>query len=178
MKGGYKTGARFGRMKHSAAIRPAETVDFDALVALSERTVLARYPPFLGAKAVRDYLASGAVESFFRDSLERCFVIEEDEVTAGVGAYKGAMVDLIMIDAERQGRGLGTVLLEHLENLLFEKSAELSLESFEHNEQANTFYRKRGWLTVDRYDDKEYGIPLIRMRKRRDDALVKDAGVA
>ena len=93
--GGYQTGARFGRMKHSAAIRPAEAVDFDALVALSERTIRARYPPFLGAKAVQDYLASGAVESFFQDSLKRCFIIEEEGVTAGVGAYKGVMVGSI-----------------------------------------------------------------------------------
>ena len=46
------------------------------------------------------------------------------------------MVDLMMIDAEHQGHGLGTRLLKHLETLLFEKSAEFTLESFEHNEPA------------------------------------------
>ena len=155
-------------MNQLAPIRPAEIADLDALVSLSRRTIPARYTSFLGAKVVQDYLASGAVEDFFKESLPRCFVVEEDGGVAGVGAYKGVMVDLMMIDAEHQGRGLGTRLLEHLETLLFEKSAELTLESFEHNEQANTFYRNRGWLAIDNYHDKETGISMIRMVKRKD----------
>ena len=110
-------------MNQLAPIRPAEIADLDALVSLSRRTIPARYTSFLGAKVVQDYLASGAVEDFFKESLPRCFVVEEDGGVAGVGAYKGVMVDLMMIDAEHQGRGLGTRLLEHLETLLFEKSA-------------------------------------------------------
>ncbi len=154
-------------MNQLAPIRPAEIADLDALVSLSKRTIRARYTSFLGAKVVQDYLASGAVENFFKESLPRCFVVEEDGGVAGVGVYKGVMVDLMMIDAERQGRGLGTRLLEHLETLLFEKSAELTLERFEHNEQANTFYRNRGWLAIDNHHDKETGIPMIRMVKRK-----------
>ncbi len=46
--------------------------------------------------------------------------------------------------------------------------AELTLESFEHNEQANTFYRNRGWLAIDNYHDKETGISMISMVKRKD----------
>ena len=123
-------------MNQLAPIRPAEIADLDALVSLSKRTIRARYTSFLGAKVVQDYLASGAVENFFKESLPRCFVVEEDGGVAGVGAYKGVMVDLMMIDAEHQGHGLGTRLLKHLETLLFEKSAEFTLESFEHNEPA------------------------------------------
>jgi GNAT superfamily N-acetyltransferase len=150
-----------------ASIRPAESGDIDSLVALSKRTIRARYISFLGEKPVEDYLASGAVENYFQESLPRCFVVEEMGAVAGVAAYKDLAVDLMMVDAERQGRGLGTRLLAHLETLLFSKSDELTLESFAENEQANAFYRKRGWVVIENYKDKETGIPMVRLRKRK-----------
>lgn len=150
-----------------AVIRPAEITDVDTLIALSKRTIRASYTSFLGEKAVQEYLASGAVEDYFHESLPRCFVIEEDGAIAGVGSYKGLAVDLMMIDAERHGRGLGTRLLDHLESLLFAQSAELTLESFANNEHANRFYRKRGWISADANNFAETDIPMIKMRKRR-----------
>ena len=150
-----------------ASIRPAESGDIDSLVALSKRTIRARYISFLGEKPVEDDLASGAVENYFQESLPRCFVVEEMGAVAGVAAYKDLAVDLMMVDAERQGRGLGTRLLAHLETLLFSKSDELTLESFAENEQANAFYRKRGWVVIENYKDKETGIPMVRLRKRK-----------
>jgi len=149
------------------SIRPAESGDIDSLVEFSNRTIRARYTSFLGEKTVEDYLTSGAVENYFQENLPRCFVIEEDRAVAGVGAFKDLTVDLMMVDAERQGHGLGTRLLEHLETLLFSKSAELTLESFADNEQANAFYRKRGWVEIENYKDNETGISMVRLRKRK-----------
>ena len=148
-------------------IRPAEIGDIDSLVEFSMCTIRARYTSFLGEKPIEDYLASGAVENYFQEGLPRCFVIEQDGTVAGVGAYKGFAIDLMMVDADLQGRGLGTRLLKHLETLLFEKSTELTLESFAENEQANAFYRKHGWMAIKKYKDAETGIPMILMHKRK-----------
>jgi len=148
------------------AIRSARPDDAETLIALSKRTIRTRYPSFLGEDAVRQYIDSGAVEDYFQQNLARCSVVDEDGEIAGVGAYKAFSVDLMIIDTNRIGRGLGTRLLEHLEALLFGKSAELTLESFALNERANTFYLSRGWSEIDRYDEPEYGIPIILMGKR------------
>lgn len=154
-------------MNDTSSIRPARAADVESLVAFSKRTILACYPPFLGREAVEGYIASGAVETFFEDKLPRCFILEQDGALAGVTAHTGSNVDLLMVDVGLHHKGLGWRLMDHLEALLFESSLEITLESFTRNQQANTFYGKRGWSAVDRYDDKETGVPLIKMSKKR-----------
>jgi hypothetical protein len=41
----------------------------------------------------------------------------------------------------------------------------LRLESFEANDPANAFYRRNGWLEVERYFDEEAGVGKIVFRK-------------
>lgn len=154
-------------MDQSTTIRAANAADVEDLLVLSKRTIRTCYKSFLGDEPVEGYIASGAVEKYDEDNLSRCFVIEDAGGISGVGAYKGAAVDLMLIDAERHRQGLGRRVLDHLESLLFADSAELTLESFAHNDQANTFYRARGWTQIDAYDDKETGIPMILLRKRK-----------
>jgi len=137
------------------------------LLVLSKRTIRACYKSFLGDKPVEGYIGSGAVEKYYQDNLSRCFVIEDEGGTGGVGAYKGATVDLMLIDADRHRQGLGRRLLDHLESLLFADSDELTLESFAQNDQANAFYRVRGWTQIDAYDDKETGIPMVLLGKEK-----------
>ena len=92
-------------MSQSASIRPADAADVDTLLVLSKRTIRACYKSFLGDKPVEGYIGSGAVEKYYQDNLSRCFVIEDEGGTGGVGAYKGATVDLMLIDADRHRFG-------------------------------------------------------------------------
>ena len=154
-------------MNQVASIRPAQAADLDGLIAFSRRTILACYPPFLGREAVEGYIASGAVEKFFAEKLPRCFILDQDGALAGLAAHTGSFVELLIVDVGLQRSGLGGRLMDHLEALLFETSSEITLESFTRNQQANAFYGKRGWSAVDHYDDKETGVPLIKMSKKR-----------
>lgn len=148
-------------------IRPATSDDVETLVALAERTIRVDYAHFFGAEAVDAYIATGGVEAFVRESVPRCVVIGLDERLAGLCVMKGTLIELMMIDHDLQGRGLGTELLAHCEGQLFRDHAELVLESFAPNERANRFYRKNGWHEVDRQFDPESGVDKIEFRKRR-----------
>jgi len=149
------------------SICAAATTDVETLVALSERTIRADYTSFLGDRSVAAYIASGAVESFVRQSVGRCQVINTDGRPAGYCVFSGPMIEILMIDHDFHGRGLGSQLLQHCEQHLFAQHVELSLESFAPNDKANRFYRLRGWTEADRAPDEASGVDKITFRKRR-----------
>lgn len=62
-------------------------------------------------------------------------------------------------------QGLGSLLLAHLEKEMFKNHDALMLESFRDNDQANAFYRRRGWREAGAYRDEDYGVEMIRLRK-------------
>ena len=63
---------------------------------------------------------------------------------------KGPLLDLLLVDVNEHGRGIGTLLLGHAEKMLFQKYTEIHLESFVSNAPANAFYVGRGWIKGDR----------------------------
>lgn len=134
-------------------IRPPAPSDFDALVDLSRRTIQASYRSFLGDDAVAAYLGSGAIERFFSEQLDRCLVLECDGLIAGVAVHRENLIDLLLVDPAFQRQGLGAMLLEHVERLLFRSHDTLILESFEGNRAANAFYRRQGWTEAGRLTD-------------------------
>jgi ribosomal protein S18 acetylase RimI-like enzyme len=88
-----------------------------------------------------------------------------DGAIAGFSVCRDNLIDLMMIDSSLQRNGLGTKLLAHVAESLFRKHSDLTLESFEGNDQANSFYRKHGWLEVRRYLDEESGVKKIVFEK-------------
>ena len=150
----------------NTVLRKAEEADVATLIALARRTISASYRTVLGDAAVDAFLDSGAVEGHVQENLARCWVILSDGTLAGYAVYRDNLLDLLLIDPARQRQGLGTKLLAHVEQLLFEGCEELTLESFAGNTQANNFYRKNGWLEGDRYFDKDLGVSKVVFRKR------------
>ena len=82
---------------------------------------------------------------------------------------KGRLIDLMMIDQELHRRRIGTRLLRHVEEVLFEHHDRLKLESFAPNEKANRFYRKNGWTEVRRSPDAAAGVDKIEFYKAASD---------
>ena len=107
----------------------------------------------------------GFVDRYLEANAGSCVVLVEDGVLAGLAISLGKTIDLLLIDPERQRRGLGSRLLEYVEAGLFDDWAELLLESFEGNGPANAFYRRHGWTEAGRFVDKDSGLPKIRFRK-------------
>ncbi len=148
-------------------IRRAEHRDVTGLIELSLRTIRASYTSFLGGPAVEAFIGSGAVESFVLDNISIAFVVTIDTELAGYTVTNGNHIEELMIDAPFHRRGLGSLLLAHLEGVLFENHDTLVLESFRDNEQANAFYHKHGWQFTGAYRDEDFGVEMIKLRKER-----------
>ena len=88
-------------------------------------------------------LASGEAGRFVRHNLQRGQTLVAEGSIAGYAVAEGPLISLMMVDTEHQGRGLGTRLLRHMEDLLFPVHETLTLESFSANDRANRFYRSR-----------------------------------
>jgi len=85
----------------------------------------------------------------------------------GFTVVKGNLIDLMMVDSPHHRRGLGTTLLTYAEDLIFRDHQVGQVESFKDNVQANNFYKKHGWVLIKKFMEPTYGIPMIRLEKRR-----------
>ncbi|MEE8276099.1 MAG: GNAT family N-acetyltransferase [Alphaproteobacteria bacterium] len=139
--------------------------DIPTLIAISQRTIMKMYPPFLGEEAVSAYVASGAVSRFFQDNIDACLIASLGAHLIGCASAKRNVLDLIIIDSDLHGRGYGSKLLEAVEERLGERPCVLTLNSFRDNDQANGFYRKNGWQVDREFVDPETHIPMVRMCK-------------
>jgi ribosomal protein S18 acetylase RimI-like enzyme len=146
-------------------IRAAVASDLPALIALSRRTIDASYRSFLGDETVAAFLDSGAADRYVADNMERCTLLTCDGEIAGFSVCQGNTIDLMMIDYARHRQGLGTELLCHVEETLFQRHEKLRLESFEANEKANAFYRKNGWREASRHFDRDASVRKIVFQK-------------
>lgn len=146
-------------------IRAATPEDVPALVALASRTILRCYPPFLGEEVARGFVESGVIERYVEGNVANCEVLVEEGEIVGLAIFLGKTIDLLLIDADRQRRGLGSRLLEHVEARLFDDWQELLLESFEGNAPAIAFYRRHGWTDAGRFLDEDSGRHKVRLRK-------------
>ena len=146
-------------------IRAGIVSDIESLVVLSRATISECYRSFLGHAAVDAYIGSGAVDQYVRNNIDHCFVILVDGVVVGYSVCKDNLIDLMMVAHEFHGLELGTQLLRHTESELFQSYGELTLESFEGNKQANSFYLKNGWTNVKKYYDEASGFNKLVFRK-------------
>lgn len=146
-------------------IRPATDADVGPLVTLSRRTIAENYAAFLGHEAVRSYIDSGAVDDYVAESVGLCHVLIGDGRVLGLTVTRGNLIDLMMIDTLHHRRGLGTRLLQYVEERLFNQYETLVLESFQDNAQANAFYQKNGWAAVRTFNDESSGVEKIEFRK-------------
>ncbi len=146
-------------------IRGAEPEEAAALVALAHRTILRCYRPFLGDAVVDGFVEGGFIERYLEENVGNCVVLVDESEIVGLAIALGKTIDLLLIDPDRQRRGLGSRLLGHVEAHLFHDWAELLLESFEANRPANDFFRRNGWTEAGRFVDEDSGLPKLRFRK-------------
>jgi len=145
--------------------RQERTSDIKTLIALSRRTISASYRVFLGDQAVDAFIHSGADDEYVRENIGCRSVILADAKIVGYSVTKDNLIDLMMIDHEFHRCGLGTRLLQYVEERLFRIYDELVLESFEGNQRANSFYRKNGWIETRTFFDKSSGVNKVVFKK-------------
>jgi len=74
------------------------------------------------------------------ENIRPCTVILTSHKIVGYSVTKDNLIELMMIDYDFHRRGLGAQLLQYIEGRLFRTHDELVLESFEGNQDANSFY--------------------------------------
>lgn len=89
-------------------------------------------------------------------------VAEIDDVIVGFSAVKDEWLDHLYVAPERQGRGVGSALLNRA---MTENPAGLSLWAFEANLRAIALYTRAGFVEVRRTDGRgnEEGQPDVQM---------------
>ncbi len=148
-------------------IRFAEERDAPALAGLATRVVDRCYRDFLGDATVDRWLAEGRVEASFNRSLTDCIVIASGEEPMGYARCEGNLIRLLVIDPDRQRRGLGTRLLRGVESEMFTRQARLWMESYAGNRAAAALSARCGWRAVSRYEDPDLATARVVYEKDR-----------
>ena len=147
----------------AVAIRPANRGDVETIRVLVERAY-SRWVPLIGLRPApmdADYAALVAGGDVF--------VLAEPEVV-GVLVLRptdgGAlMVENVAVDPDRQGAGLGPMLLEFAERQAAERDVrELRLYTHERMTENIELYERLGWAEYDRLI--EHGFARVFMRKQ------------
>ncbi len=144
-------------MAAEVTLRASRPADRDALVAVWRRAV----------DATHHFLAAGDVAVYERAVRERHLaaldvtVATEDERVCGFVGVAGDRVEMLFVDPDDHGRGVGSRLLEHVTGLT------TALDVNEQNEGAVRFYAARGFVVVGRSetDDEGRPFPLLHLRR-------------
>jgi GNAT superfamily N-acetyltransferase len=123
-------------------IRRATADDVDAIadVLASARAEQAWMPPIYTAESDRRFVAAVLLPE------HEVWVAEDDEAVVGFAALKGDLLGHLFVRPDAQGRGLGTALLDKAKERL---PGGFTLWTHQPNEQARTFYERRGLLAIE-----------------------------
>lgn len=147
--------------------RKAQPDDLPALKDMARRTIRACYASFLGEDGVSGYIDSGESDKEVENGLSNCDVLEVDGQLAAMAVHFDDFIHLMMVDVDAQRKGLGTMLLDHVERELFKSNSTIRLETFEGNTQGINFYMKNDWTEVGRKKDAEHGFVRVFFEKSK-----------
>ena len=80
--------------------------------------------------------------------------------------WNGLEIDILWVDADRRGSGIGTRLLAEAENFARDQGA---VVAFFKTVQAREFYEKQGYEVYGVLEDRPIGSRLYHMKKRLDE---------
>jgi GNAT superfamily N-acetyltransferase len=139
-------------------VRKAAAAELPEIQAIAREVIAARYPAFLGADMVQDYLDSGQADQEFVTHQDSLFVLMEGTRIMGFAICFDDFVHVMMVRLDAQRGGYGSFLLNWCEATIKERSHHTArLETFTSNSQAIGFYRKNAWVEVKR-DAEDVGV--------------------
>ncbi len=130
------------------SFRPAAPGDLQPLKDMARRVILANYTPFLGAELVNDFIGSGQADAEIDAGLDDCVLLTGDGAPLAFAVTRGELLHLMMVDVPHQRAGYGSLLMAHVERLLFARYELLRLQTFAVNRAAIRFYTKNGWQAL------------------------------
>lgn len=127
-------------------VRPARAEDIPSLAAIAERSYRAAFADILE----RDVLAGRDAAFFaerFASSWERMLVTLKDDAPIGFLLMTDGHIDMLFMDPEASGKGVGALLLAEAE-----ARGAKSLECFRDNHGARRFYERHRWRVTREYE--------------------------
>ncbi len=120
-------------------------------------------------EAALTLIAHHTIAEYVVENLEQnyCPMLLRADRPVGFAVCRENTIDLIVIDYAHHRCGFGTRLLEHCEAELLAAYPAIGLQCLEHNEQANRFFRKHGWIETLTYRNRR-GARTILYQKLRD----------
>ena len=145
-------------------VRRAVEDDLDAILSVGHRTWPPTYEPIAGA----DYVAMGLAKWWTEDATipairaGRVTVAELDGEVVGLASVGPHQSHLVLwklyVLPEHQGRGIGSALFDSVVARARGHYSQIRATYLEGNKSAQTFYRRKGFVEVDRESGCE-GIP-------------------
>ncbi|MGF6240929.1 MULTISPECIES: acetyltransferase [Paraburkholderia] len=139
-------------------IRSRIPADNSALVEIWLRSVRATHT-FLREQDIEDLYPQ--VRDLYLPAVEVWVCESAEGLIAGFIGMHEAQVEMLFVDPEQFGRGVGTSLLDHVR----QKHASLTVDVNEQNPRAHEFYRRYGFKDVGRSATDSAGrpFPLVHM---------------
>jgi putative acetyltransferase len=126
-------------------IRKAAPADIPALAEVAERSYGAAFRAFLSEAELATRNRAYYVERFGQ-AWDRIRVAVAHDRIVGFCLMTGQHVDMLFVQPDRTGQGIGKALLRHAV-----ASGAATLECFAENRSARRFYEREGWRVVREY---------------------------
>jgi ribosomal protein S18 acetylase RimI-like enzyme len=146
-------------------IRPANEADVAAISAMQKASLPETYGAFLGREAVDEFVAGGNVESYFEEHWPHATVATLGGEIVGVAVRLGSLLDLVWVKPAVRSRGIGSALIEAVEEQAAVDGDELTLEVWTANRRALALYERLGFANSRTFEDLATGLEKLELRK-------------
>jgi len=147
-------------------IRQADASDRDQIVAMCKHSMKATYGSFMTEEAMAPLAEGDETDKYVDAMLPHMLVAEDAETVVGVVSLDNETIDLLWVDIERRGQGIGSRLLKQAEDQLATKGVRKGkLQCFEPNRSSIEFYQSQGWSITDTVHDDMAGVDKVNMVK-------------
>ena len=146
-------------------VRRARRADIPALAAVAERSYRMAFKTILASDALQTR-TSAFFQLRFEAAWDRMWVAGPNGEPVGFCLMTDGHIDMLFVDPESAGRGVGAALLRQVEGL-----GARSLECFRDNQLARRFYEIHGWVVEREYEREFLGSEhafVLMVKKRRD----------
>ncbi len=148
-------------------IRSTQPGDLLQMQDIARRTIDKCYRSFLGDERVDWFINSGESDREIERHLSNCDVLLRGETILAFTIYFDDLIHLLMVDVSLHRTGIGSQLLAHTESCLFASGKMvIRVETFEGNQQAISFYLKKGWSLTRKQKDEDHGFIRLFFEKR------------
>jgi len=146
-------------------VRRAARTDIPTLAAVAERSYWTAFKTILEDDALATRTAS-FFQLRFEAAWDRMWVACTNDKPVGFCLMTDGHIDMLFVDPESAGKGVGSALLHQVEAL-----GARSLECFRDNHLARRFYEQHGWVVEREYEREflgsEHAFVLMVKKKRR-----------